>query len=237
MPKIQEPTLSEHRQRLLTQILDAAELILKTQGRANLTMAAVSERAGIARNSIYRYAQNTDQLCDKVLERRLPTWSRALGQALEGLSDPAQIIAAWSRANLRQTSEHGHGWLMDLFSSSNNEHIRKSFLYGDYRRADQSVDALKASENPLKTQEPTQAMISFHHLVNGPLIAAWEQLLPGRADTGVELTRGLVQSGMRLIDALESQQPPAANTTIEAVIGDVDRSVQAVVAALTGTAS
>ncbi|BDR53134.1 TetR family transcriptional regulator [Bombiscardovia nodaiensis] len=231
MPKIQEATLNEHRQRLLKQILDATESILKQEGRTGLTMSAVSERTGIARNSLYRYAQNADQLCNMVLERRLPTWSQALERAIRGASSPQALIEAWSKANLRQASEHGHAWMMDLFSATSNEQVRASFVYGEY--TDDSLGQQAASGDGQLSSE--DAMVRFHHQVNGPLISAWQQLAPSHPEIGVELTRGLVQSGMRLIDALERQTgrpPQVSRREAEGIIEDVLSSVREVTATL-----
>ncbi|RBP99533.1 TetR/AcrR family transcriptional regulator [Bifidobacterium xylocopae] len=240
MPKIEEATLSEHRQRLLAHILDAAEAILKTGGRQALTMGAVSKRAGIARNSLYRYAANADRLADMVMERRLPSWEGALNSALDGLVDPRAIILAWSRTNMNQAREHGHGWLMDLFADSGDTHMRKRFLYGRGPEAGAAPD--QSTGSTYSSAEPGGAGIAklhFYHMVNDPLIQAWQRLLPGRVQTGVELTRGLVQSGMRLIDAQEASVSAKApdtrerDQTIEEIAQDVQACVQAVVLALT----
>ncbi|KFI40100.1 putative TetR family transcriptional regulator [Bifidobacterium actinocoloniiforme DSM 22766] len=206
MPKIKEASLGEHRQRLQGLILDAAESLLKSGGRQALTMGAVSERAGIARNSLYRYASNADQLADMVLVRRLPSWAEALNQALEGRERPDGVILAWAEANLRQAVAHGHSWLMDLFGAVDDESLRRSFLYASSEPGRDDI----ASDTEAGRDDPRQAMIRFYHLVNDPLVEAWRELVPDRAQTGVELTRGLVQSGMRLIDAQESAQgtPP-----------------------------
>lgn len=234
MPRITESTVNEHRQRMLTEILDAVEDILKTEGRQQLTMSAVSQRTGIARNSLYRYASNADRLCDMVLARRLPTWSEALQRALDGLNDPKDIIEAWCLVNLQQASEHGHGWLMDLFSSSQHGRLRKTFLYADPH----NTQSIQSSHSRSQTQDTAAELplLHFHQLVNGPLIEAWMLLLPNRTQIGIELTRGLVQSGMRLIDSAQSNPQRQSQESINSIVSSVIASVHTVVETLTSQA-
>ncbi len=112
MPKIQAPTVREHREQIRARLIDAAEEILRTDGE--LTAAAVSERAGIARNSIYRYVESVDDLQGLVLARHLPGWLAGVRAALVGMHEPRERVLTWCAANLDQAAESGHGWLMGL---------------------------------------------------------------------------------------------------------------------------
>lgn len=234
LPRIKEATLSEHRTATRTCIIQAAESILRTGGRRALTMAAVGRKTGLARNSIYRYAKDADALCDLVLERHLPSWSRALTQALDGVEDPAETIVVWTRTNLIQAGEHGHGWLMDLYAGDNDEDFRRAFRYA-------TTAGGRAGTAPLAERPPKQAMVDFHHAVNQPLIDAWRALRPEGAWTGVEVTRGILQSGMRLMDALTDRPPCGGQAVltsgerrrrVNAVMKDVTAATRAVVDAL-----
>ena len=56
VPKISAPTVRQHREIVKTKLVDAAERLLRESGPDSLSAAAVAAEAGIARNSIYRYA-------------------------------------------------------------------------------------------------------------------------------------------------------------------------------------
>ena len=114
MPKINAPTVREHHERVLTSLIDAAEQVLRYEGPDQFTTSAVSARAGVARNSIYRYVDSVDDLRGLVVERYMPAWFRAVQEAMDATSDPAQQIVAWALTNLEQATIAGHGWLMKV---------------------------------------------------------------------------------------------------------------------------
>jgi AcrR family transcriptional regulator len=235
MPKIAESTVKEHRRHMMSQILDAAETILKVQGRQALTMSTISKKTGIARNSLYRYAPNADSLCNMVLARRLPIWIDALQQALNEATNPQEQIESWCSINMHEASKHGHGWLMELFGASQHERIRNNFLYASNTTNHSTVK--QSPTHSSSEQEIEQTMIHFHKLVNQPLIDAWLALTPTRAQaqTGVELTRGLVQSGMRLIDSAQRSGDNAPTETTQDIETKVVECVHAVITTLTST--
>lgn len=223
MPKIEEASLDEHRSKTLSRILTATEDILKTSGRRGLTMTAVSQRVGMARNSLYRYAPDTDRLCDMVLETHLPSWSQALTKALARAETPEEIILTWTTVNLTQASQHGHGWLMNLYSDRDDEEFRRSFLYG------KSIPARRKEDNK---HTFNQVMVEFHRTVNQPLIAAWQELRPDDPGTGLEVTRGIVQSGMRLMDSSESNDGHTDPARVSMIIGSISKAVKSVIHSL-----
>lgn len=112
MPKIDAPTVAEHRARIQSRLVDAAEEILRS-GSGQLTAGAVTAAAGIARNSIYRYVDSVDDLRTMVVDRHLPAWLEALEAALSVATSPGDRVVAWVAANLTQAAESGHGWLME----------------------------------------------------------------------------------------------------------------------------
>lgn len=113
MPKIDAPTVAEHRAAVQARLVDAAEEILRAGQAERLTAGAVSSAAGIARNSIYRYVDSVDDLRAMVVGRYLPAWLAAVDDALRQSQDPADRVVVWVRANLEQAAAFGHGWLMD----------------------------------------------------------------------------------------------------------------------------
>ncbi len=112
MPRISAPTVAEHRELVRVALVDAAERLLR-EGEP-LTAGAVSQAAGIARNSIYRYVDSVDDLRGLVVDRYLPAWQDAVDLALEGITDPADRLLTWLRVNTEQAASSGHGWLMEV---------------------------------------------------------------------------------------------------------------------------
>ncbi|MCP8613901.1 MULTISPECIES: TetR/AcrR family transcriptional regulator [Bifidobacterium] len=229
MPRIRESTLQEHRAKTLDQIIAAAEAILRTGGRSQLTMAEVARRANLARNSLYRYARDADQLCDMVMERHLPDWGQALDLALGQTDDPRRTVEVWTRTNLEQAGLHGHGWLMNLYAEQHDEQLRQALIYGSPSNP-QEPDP----KSDRSTDRQIQALLDFHRQVNQPLIQAWTALRPTDPAMGVEVTRGIVQSGMRLIDALDQElAPEQREKRLTCIIEKVTACAKAVTATLT----
>ena len=113
MPKIDAPTVAEHRTQVQARLVDAAEEILRAGQPERLTAGAVSSAAGIARNSIYRYVDSVDDLRALVVARYLPAWLAAVDEAMAQSEDPGARVVTWVRANLEQAAASGHGWLME----------------------------------------------------------------------------------------------------------------------------
>lgn len=71
MPRIAAPTVKEHRELIRTRLIDAAEAILKENPGETLTATDVAARAGVARNSIYRYVDSVSDLHALVIARKV----------------------------------------------------------------------------------------------------------------------------------------------------------------------
>lgn len=114
MPRIAAPTLREHRDRMRDRLIDAAESLLRDPGRPALTASAVAERAGIARNSIYRYVDSVDALAELVIQRHAPRWIADVRAAMAAAPTPAAQVLAYGGAVLAVVAQPDHEWLMTL---------------------------------------------------------------------------------------------------------------------------
>jgi len=105
MPRIAAKTVKEHRENIETALVDAAEEILRNEPGTELTAAAIAKRAGIARNSIYRYVTSVNDLRRLVIERYMPGWMAAVAAVSTPISfsSPAQASAR-PRATSRRSS-------------------------------------------------------------------------------------------------------------------------------------
>ncbi|MCH4249857.1 MAG: TetR family transcriptional regulator [Microbacteriaceae bacterium] len=174
MPKIAEATLADHRAHITSRVLDAAEEILRERPPVHLTAAAVAARAGIARNSLYRYVESVEALPLLVAERYLPAWNRAVHEAVTAARTPEARIRVWVVENLRQAALTGHGWLME------------------------------AVRNAPRTSQRENSVRQMHTAGRGILADAWESLLgtdPTRKEIALGLTLALTDAGFRQLDA------------------------------------
>ncbi|WP_067474570.1 TetR/AcrR family transcriptional regulator [Actinomadura hibisca] len=137
MPKIQAGSLREHRAQRLAQLIDAAEAILNEGGVEALTAGAVAARAGIARNSIYRYFDSIEDLLELVVTREFPAWIDSVERAIAAESAPEERAAAYVRANLEQAARGTHGWRASLSRGSLSQSARERVkdLHGSLHRA------------------------------------------------------------------------------------------------------
>ena len=173
MPKIDAPTVAEHREMVRTRLIDAAEAILRASPTAQLTATEVSSAAGIARNSIYRYVGSVEELRGMVVERYLPDWLHAVVAAMDAATTSEDRVVTWVRANLEQAAESGHGWLMEAARS---------------RSPDNSIDEVVAQAHTGMRERLTQV---------------WQELLPTHPEhvpIATGLTVGILDAGFRQLD-------------------------------------
>lgn len=182
MPRIDAPTVREHRENVRRKLIDAAEEIVRRDGVEALSAGAVSKSAGIARNSIYRYVDSVDDLRGMVLARYLPQWMGAVEAALAEADTPRERIVVWAQANLAQAARHGHGWLMTVGRAPAVGAARHRAVEGAHR---DSADVLLQQW--------------YEHL--GVSRDSRSEAGVGLPEVCAELTRGLVESGFRCLDA------------------------------------
>lgn len=191
MPKIDAPTVAEHRAAVEKRLVDAAEEILRSGQPEMLTAAAVTRAAGIARNSIYRYVESVDDLHGLVLERYLPDWLEAVGAELATVEEPDQRIVVWVRANIQQAAHSGHGWLMGLGRRSPSNVTKEVMDTAHTLMRDALADAWGAL-----IQDPTRARVAAG-LTRGLLEASFRQMeakvpMEVMAESGESAARALV---------------------------------------------
>lgn len=98
MPKIDAPTVAEHRALREKAVITAAVGILVTEGTQAVTPGAVASEAGIARTSIYQYYPSTGALLGSAIEALSAQREQRLRAALEDCGDdPRERIAAYVR--------------------------------------------------------------------------------------------------------------------------------------------
>lgn len=197
MPKIDAPTVAEHRAAVQKRLVDAAEEILRSGQPENLTAAAVTQAAGIARNSIYRYVESVEDLHGLVLERYLPAWLEAVAAELATVEEPDQRIVVWVRANIQQAAHSGHGWLMGLGRRSPSNVTKEVMDSAHSLMRDALADAWGAL-----IQDPTRVRVAAG-LTRGLLEASFRQM-EARVPVDVMVESGQV-AARALVEALRDR--------------------------------
>lgn len=187
MPRISAKTIKEHRENIETALVDAAEEILRNNPEEPLTAAAIAKRAGIARNSIYRYVQSVDDLRGMVIKRYMPRWMGAVAAATEGVDDPREWLTAWIAANLEQAATSSHGWMRNIVVAADNAGGK-----GPVRQANMDN---RASFTKAKVD-----VKQVHDHANNHLREVWEELAPSNPDIYVKLTMAQLGVGFREVD-------------------------------------
>jgi AcrR family transcriptional regulator len=100
VPRIQAPTVAEHRARQRRAILDAARAHLAAEGRAP-SLAEVGARAGLARSSVYDYFASREDLLGAVVADVFPDWADTVIRAMQAADTPGGRVWAYVEANTR----------------------------------------------------------------------------------------------------------------------------------------
>lgn len=126
MPKINAPTVREHRSRMEAALADAAEEILREGG--GLTVGAVAGRVGIARSSVYKYVGSVGELVEAVAARDFPRWVAAVRREVDAAPAPAERVLAYARANIAESVGGDHGWRVGLAHASLSGQARERIM-------------------------------------------------------------------------------------------------------------
>ncbi len=95
MPRIDAPTVREHHDLQRDAILDAVGAILADEGYDGVELAAVGQRVGLARTSLYRYARDKDGLIAQWLERAFGPAMAEAESVLGASGPPAERLVTW----------------------------------------------------------------------------------------------------------------------------------------------
>ena len=108
MPRIETETLAQHRDWRRNQLIEAAASIALESGGAAVTVAAVAQRAGLSRTSVYEYfGSSADLIADSVLEE-LNNFAQYLKDAVADTEQPIESIAAWIQSALTYIADGRH---------------------------------------------------------------------------------------------------------------------------------
>jgi AcrR family transcriptional regulator len=108
MPRIETETLAQHRDWRRNQLIEAAASLALESGGSAVTVAAVAQRAGLSRTSVYEYfGSSADLVADLVLEE-LKNFAQYLQGAVSQTSLPIDNIHAWIESALTYIADGRH---------------------------------------------------------------------------------------------------------------------------------
>lgn len=108
MPRIATQTLAQHRDWRRGQLIDAAASIAMESGGQAVTVAAVAQRAGLSRTSVYEYfASSADLVADLVIDE-LNGFADYLSDEIAQAQSPSECIELWIKAALTYIADGRH---------------------------------------------------------------------------------------------------------------------------------
>ncbi|WP_216378484.1 TetR/AcrR family transcriptional regulator [Arcanobacterium phocae] len=177
MPRISAPTVKEHHDIVFEKLVNSAEEILRSPDNLPFTAGAVAKKAGIARNSIYRYVPSVDHLRLLVLERYLPAWKERATAAMEAADVPSEKLIALVDVSMELGAETGHQWLINVLKTTKLT-----------PEAFESMESLPPS------------VVNFHRELAMQIVKLWDQIDPVAAPMNARITRSLMDCGLRALD-------------------------------------
>lgn len=161
MPRIQAPTVAEHRAAQRTALLDAVRDLLSEGATEAPALADVAQRAGLARSSVYSYFSSREDLLDALVADTFPRWSGYVHQRMARRSTPGGKVLAYVDANVHLVARGDHALAMTLASVARSDTLAQSthLLHDELRTP--LVAALRehGSSDPDRTAELVQALV------------------------------------------------------------------------------
>lgn len=108
MPRIETESLATHRDWRRHQLIEAAAEIALESGGESITVAAVAQRAGLSRTSVYEYfASSSDLIADLIIEE-LEAFAHTLDSAIADSTSASDAIEKWISASLAYVADGRH---------------------------------------------------------------------------------------------------------------------------------
>jgi AcrR family transcriptional regulator len=108
MPRIKTLTLADHRDWRRSQLIEAAAAIALESGGAAVTVAAVAQRAGLSRTSVYEYFGSSADLAADLVIEELESFAQTLADASKHSADPLEAIELWIKGSLIYIADGRH---------------------------------------------------------------------------------------------------------------------------------
>jgi len=108
MPKIATQSLATHRDWRRNQLISAAASIAIESGGGAISVAAVAQRAGLSRTSVYEYFASSSELVADLVIDELESFAHLLTDAVAKCPDCKCVISCWISAALTYIADGRH---------------------------------------------------------------------------------------------------------------------------------
>lgn len=108
MPRIDAPTVAEHRSRQREAILDAAGDLFAERGVLGTELKDIAEQVGLTRTALYRYFPDRDHIFVAWANRIHAQVAARLTAVLDAHDDPRERLDAWVRFQLDHAASPAH---------------------------------------------------------------------------------------------------------------------------------
>lgn len=108
MPRIHTSTLAQHRDWRRNQLIEAAASIALESGGDAVTVAAVAQRAGLSRTSVYEYFGSGSELVADLVIDELTSFAQSLNGAVTDCADAQCVINCWVKGALVYIADGRH---------------------------------------------------------------------------------------------------------------------------------
>ncbi|WP_433657108.1 TetR/AcrR family transcriptional regulator [Nocardia sp. CA-128927] len=172
MPRIDAPTVAEHRANQERALLDAARMVLLQNGPQAVTPATVGAAAGLARSSVYKYFRSGDEILFRIVTDALLEWGKRVHDTVERAETPAGQVEAYVRTTLALAASGAHRIAVLGSALPRDEAARRDLADAHHDLAAPLRAALTALDNP----NPDLTA----DLIDGALVRAVEHIDAGR---------------------------------------------------------
>jgi AcrR family transcriptional regulator len=124
MPRINAPTVAEHRARQRAAILAAARSQLGREGYGGLTFSALARETGLARTSLYEYFESRAAIVVALSEDGFPPLIERIESAVAAADDPLAKVTAFIRAQMEWGAEDPERLATTLAAPALPDHVR-----------------------------------------------------------------------------------------------------------------
>lgn len=190
MPRIHTQNLSTHRDWRRTQLIQAAaELALEAGGSA-ITVAAVAQRAGLSRTSVYEYFGSSAELAADLVIEEITGFAEVLRESVAECTEPMDCIQGWIQAALTYIADGRHLLAKALNATSLPDN--RAHLLGQAHRG--LLAPLRASLEKAGIQDIDQALTFIQSITD----AASKRIEQGRdAEAEIQSSTDFCISGLR----------------------------------------
>ncbi len=130
MPKIFAPNLAAHREFRRQQLMSAALELAVEEGAQAITVAAVAQKAGLSRSSIYEYFSSSADLVADLVVEELEHYALRLTDAIKDAVDPFEKLSLWIAEGLRYVVDGRHMLVKSLNTVTTPDYRKEDIAVG-----------------------------------------------------------------------------------------------------------